>query len=244
MAASLSLPARLMVLGGLVGLLAILIERWPRLATLREWLWRAAMGLGILGCGLLPAMHDRGPLAQPVLTVAAIGWAAGAWASWRAGGVPGRGWMMLSTGAMLLASLEGLIAVPVVACGWWFATAELLWLWAIGVLAVEATSKRVSNSQRGLYLSAAMQGVAVLLAEVGARGAWGLGGASEPILVARIAALLTTLAGLVLLAKAENDLPRGWSRIILVTVLVMAVWGGVHAWILAAGSAPTLYLWQ
>jgi len=244
MTASLSLPARLLVLGGLVGLLAILVERWTRLAILRRWLWRFAMGLGIIACGVLPATQDRGPLAQPALTVAVIGWAAGLWATRKAKSMPGRGWLMASVGAMLLASLEGVGAVPVIARGWWFATAELLWSWAIGILAVELAMKPVTGTSRGLYLSAALQGGAVLLAEIGARRAWGFGGASEPILAARIAALLATSAGLVLLAKGEGEPGRGWPRIVLLVVLAMAIWGGVHVWILAAGVTPTLYLWQ
>jgi hypothetical protein len=243
MGTALSLPARLSVLGGLVGLLAILVERWPRLAPLRRWVWWAAMGLGAIGWGLVPAMRDRGPLAQPVLTVAVIGWAAGVWATWKAGGVPGRGWMMVSTGAMLLSSLERLVVVSVLAGGWWFAAAELLWLSAIGVWVAEAASQRVNGRWRGPCLGAAMQGMAVFLAEIGARGAWALAGACEPVLAARIAALVATLAGLVLLTNGRSELSPTWSRIVLVAVLLMAIWGGVHVWILAAGSTPTLYLW-
>jgi len=239
-----SLPARILVWGGLVALLAVLIERWRAMSGARRWLWGVAMALGAIGCGLIPAMHGRGPLAQPALAVAVAGFAMGFWASLESHGPPRRAWALASAGAMLLASLESVIVVPVLAGGWWFAVAELLWLWGIGVLVAAAARSCVGGVRCGLRVAMSMQVVAVLLAEVGAHRSWGAGSLLEPALIARVAALLVTLVGLVWLRGAERRISPRWVRTILVTVLVMSIWGGAHVWLLAAGVAPTLYLWQ
>lgn len=244
MLASLSWAARLLVAGGLVALLSALVGRWGRAAVAGRWLWRAALALGMIGCWLIPAVNGRGPLAQPALALAVAVVGAGGWASVSAREAVTPRLALLTGVVMVVPMLERAVWVPVAAGGWWFGVAELLALWAVGVLLAETLWSQSESAKRGLCVALVLQGAGVLLAWVGARAWWGMEGLLEPVLAARAVALLGMALGATWLGGAGAVRSRVWERGVLTAVLLVVVWGCVHGWTLALGSAPTLYLWR